>query len=497
MSQKISTNSYPGTRDFYPQEMRFRSYMFSLIEEAVSSFAYEKISGPILEDFEIFAAKSGEEIAEKQLYVFYDKGERRVAIRPELTPTIARMYAAKINELPKIQRWYSIENFMRYERPQKGRLREFYQVNVDLIGATGVSADFEILSTAQAVFEVFQANPDMYEIRINHRQFVQDIFIDYLGISADLVEKLSKALDKKDKLSQEKFTLLLQEIGLSTEQTTKFNQICQNSFEENFALVPESQGAKELKEILALGEQIFKEKNPLSYHFSVVRGLAYYTGLVFEAFDKNPENTRALFGGGRYDNLVSLFHKNSEISGVGFAIGDVTFESFLRGHGLLSDQDLVVEKHMIALDSAIPLAMFYTISDNIKNMEHIFLDCVSMIENIALSHTGNKTLMLDSLNKVLPLLVKNPFFDKEREGDLSYESDLISFLQASKAKEYRVEIFPDISWDLGKQLKYADKAGIKYVWICGIPELQKGILKRKSMNTGMEEEFDLKTFELY
>lgn len=497
MNQKISTNSYPGTRDFYPMEMKFRSFMFSLIEEAISSFAYEKMSGPLLESFEIYAAKSGEEIAQQQLYVFEDKGERQVAIRPELTPTIARMYSAKIHELAPIQRWYSIENFMRYERPQKGRLREFYQVNIDLIGAEGVFADFELLRVAHAVFNIFGATTDMFEIRVNHRGFVNDLFINYVGVAENKIDILSKALDKKDKLSTEKFVNLLEESGLNSEQISKFQIICQNNFEGNLNLVPESKGALELKEIFELGEKVFKDTNPLRYEFSVVRGLAYYTGIVFEAFDKNKDNPRALFGGGRYDNLVSLYNKNHNVSGVGFAIGDVTFESFLRGHELLTDDDLVVDKHMLAIDPELPLSMYHTMSDTIKNMENIFLDEVTMLENIVIAHANNKELLLDSARKIIPLVTKNPFFDKEKYGTLEYEQDLYNFLGTAKSKKYSVEIFPDTSMNLGKQLKYANKAQINYVWICGIPELEKGIIKRKSMETGSEEEFDLATFEEY
>ncbi|MGL4394079.1 MAG: histidine--tRNA ligase [Brevinema sp.] len=491
---KISTNSYTGTRDFYPQEMRFRTYMFNMIEQAISSFTYEKMSAPLLESFELYAAKSGEEIAEKQLYVFNDKGDRRVAIRPELTPSIARMYAAKINELPSIQRWYSIENFMRYERPQKGRLREFYQVNIDLIGAKGAFADFELLSVAQAVFSIFGATKDMYEIRINHRGFVRDILVDYVGVSEDRLDDLARLIDKKDKMDAEKFAQLLSDQGFSSDQAQKLQEVFAKNFDEAFKLVPNSESAKEIKEVLELGDKVFKDQNPLRYDFSVVRGLAYYTGLVFEAYDKNPENARALFGGGRYDNLVSFFLKNQNISGVGFAIGDVTFEAFLRGHKLLLDEDLIVEKHMIAIDAELPLSLFYTISNNLKSMENVYLDCLGMIENILLSQ--NQQAIDQSMNKIMDVLSKNPFFnagDKE-QIDLN---EMVTELSKGKEKTYQVEIYPDSSMPLGKQLQYANKAGIPFVWICGTPELQKGIIKRKDMNTGLETEFDLATFELY
>ena len=497
MSQKLPTNSYTGTRDFYPQDMRFRSHMFSLIEEAVSSFSYEKISGPLLESFDIFAAKSGEEIAEQQLYVFTDKGDRKVAIRPELTPTVARMYAAKIGDMSSIQRWFSIENFMRYERPQKGRLREFYQVNVDLIGAKGSFADFELLRVAHSIFSIFEATTDMYEIKINHRQFLKDVLMDFVGIPEFKLLAISKIIDKKDKISKEKFVELFVAEGFGENHVNKIQKVFAMNFEDASNLVPDSQGAKELKEILELGAKIFKTQNPLRYDFSIVRGLAYYTGLVFEAYDKNPENPRALFGGGRYDDLVGVFHKNSEVSGVGFAIGDVTFESFLRGHKLLLDEDLVVERHMIAIDAYLPLSMFHTVSDHLKEMEHVFLDCVGMLENIVISHANNKDLMKDSITKVTSLLEKNPFFDKEKDGNFDFELDLLNFLGHSKSKKYSVEIYPDMNMNLGKQLQYANRANVKYVWIGGEPELKKGIMKRKSMKTGTEIEFDLKTFELY
>ena len=497
MSQGTSTNSYPGTRDFYPKEMRFRSHMFSLIESAISSFSYEKMSGPLLESFEIYAAKSGEEIAEKQLYVFSDKGDRRVAIRPEFTPTLARMYAAKMNEIAPIQRWYSIENFMRYERPQKGRLREFHQVNVDLIGAKGAFADFELLKVAQSVFSIFEATLDMYEIRVNHRGFIKDVLVDIVGIKEEMVDTIAKIMDKKDKVSKEKFVEMLEQEGLNPEQVNKLYEVFDQEFSILKDKLPESVGAKELDEILELSKTVFKEQNPIRYDFSIVRGLAYYTGLVFESYDKNPENTRALFGGGRYDNLVNLFNKNSNISGVGFAIGDVTFEAFLRGHGLLKDEDLILEKHMMAIDNTIPLAFFHSASDNIKEMENLFMDCVTMMENIVLSHAADKELMKDSISKVSGLLEKNPFFDKERDGTMAYEQDLLAFLTGTKPKNYIVEVYPDSSIPLGKQLQYANKAGVKYVWICGDPELKKGMIKRKSMDTGTEVEFDLATFELY
>jgi len=481
---KMSTNSYIGTRDFYPQDMRFRSYMFSMIENTLKKYAFEKISGPLLENFQIYVAKSGEEIAKKQLYVFTDKGNRKIAVRPELTPTIARMYAAQIDKLAPIQRWYSIENFMRYERPQKGRLREFHQINVDIIGVDDISADFEILHIAQKIFQTLQADTTMYEIRINHRKFINDLLVQYVGVTEDKILDIAKIIDKKDKLVKEKFELLLKENSLNGDQIQKLNLIFEFDFETSFNLIPDSSGAKELKEILILGQQIFQDKNPLKYDFSIVRGLAYYTGLVFEAYDKTPTNSRALFGGGRYDDLIDLFYQNRKISGVGFAIGDVTLESFIRDHRLIKEENLTIQKHMIAVDKDIPLVFFYTLLDNLQNMEEVFLEGMEMI--MTLDFAEQKDLS----NKVLDIITRNPFYYKNNDDDK------IQNIKNNFNKQYNIEMYVNLNHNLKKQMQYANKANITFVWICRKLEMEKGIIKRRNMITGEEEIFDLGTFEL-
>ncbi|MGL5255317.1 MAG: histidine--tRNA ligase [Brevinema sp.] len=488
MSDKISTKPYPGTRDFYPEDMRFRGMMFSIIEGVCEDYGYEKISGPILENFQVYAEKSGEEIAEKQLYVFSDKGDRRVAIRPELTPTIARMYAARMGELAPIQRWYSIENFMRYERPQKGRLREFSQVNIDLIGAEGPFADFELLRLAQSIFVSFNATKEMYAIKINNRHFVNDVLLNYVGIDTDKIQACARIIDKKDKISIEDFTQLLSEEGLSADHIQRLISCFDMSFDE-LAKKAEGQGSKEIEDILSLGKEIFGDDNPLVFDFSVVRGLAYYTGLVFEAYDRNPDNPRALFGGGRYDKLVDIFSK-TPVSGVGFAIGDVTFELFLRGNGLLSDEDLRYRRHVIAVDSSVPLPLFHKIADNLKSVRTIYEECLNMIEQINHDHhhdshgEGDSCGHTDQLKNIMKHLHKNAYFDSACEPEDWTIPSLI-------------EIYPDPRVPLGKQLQYANKAKADYVWICGQPELTRGVIKRKSMASGTEVEFDLATFEVY
>lgn len=487
MSEILSSKSYPGTRDFYPKEMRYRQLMFSLISEAVESFSYERISAPLLESFDIFAAKSGEEIAEKQLYVFEDKGARKVAIRPEFTPSLARMFAAKIHDLPSIQRWFSIENFMRYERPQQGRLREFYQINVDLIGATGVFADFEIFRVAKSIFDICGASNEMYEIRVNHKGFLEDVLLNFLGLKNDLLEFVFKIFDKKHKISSEEFNNSLYDIGLSSTQIIKLNEFFALNFKDMIHLFPESLVANELKDLFILADEVFASHNPLVYDFSIVRGLAYYTGIVFEAYDK-VGGARALFGGGRYDNLISLFNKKSSVSGVGFAIGDVTFEMFLKNHNLLLQNDLLEEKHLVAIDKNLPLVSFHKIRDCLLQMQSVLQDCMSMCLDIR--QIANNSCSQE-FTQIWNLLDKNPFFDK----DLFSRNNIEEFFAQHKKKKYSIEIYPDPKLMLGKQLQYANKAGISYVWICGIPEMKRGILKRKNMDTGVEKDFSLATFE--
>lgn len=334
MKNKLSTQPYKGTRDFFPEEMRQRKRIFAQLERVAELFGYEPYDGPMLEPFSLYAAKTGEEIVNEQLYSFEDRGGRHLAIRPEMTPTLARMVAQKSRELAKPIRWYSLPNLWRYENPQKGRLREHWQLNVDLFGINEVSAEIEILILAIELLQSFGADSSMFRLYYNHRAMMDQFLARELGLGREAATQVAKAIDKKAKVSTQEFQRLLEQSSLGEEQHYKLHQL----FDVSFAQIPELfpsireqwQWLETIKErLFSLGYGDYIVFSP-----EVVRGFDYYTGVVFEIYDQNPDNRRSLFGGGRYDNLVGLFGGDS-LSGVGFGMGDVTFVEFLRGHNLL------------------------------------------------------------------------------------------------------------------------------------------------------------------
>lgn len=326
----LSTQPYKGTRDFYPDEMRVQRYMFNKMRKVAESYGYQEYDGPMLEPFELYAAKSGEELVNQQLYWLVDRGERKMAIRPEMTPTLARMVAGKINELPRPVRWFAIPNFWRYERPQRGRLREFWQLNVDVLGGDPLLADAEILSFAIDLVREF-GGERFVSIKVNNRRLI-DHFFEKLGLGAETALKATKALDARAKIGEEAYTKWLTDLGLTSEQQAQMEKFFHSSFEKIAAEYP-CQGVDELSALF----QLMRESGTgdrVVFDPMVLRGLDYYTGTVFEMYDISPENNRAMFGGGRYDNLIGLFG-NHKLSGVGLGWGDVTLKNFLETHGLL------------------------------------------------------------------------------------------------------------------------------------------------------------------
>jgi len=329
----LPTQSYKGTRDFYPEDKRIQIWIFNQIREVVWSYGYQEYDGPMLESFDLYAAKSGAEIVNQQLYSFVDRGDRKVAIRPEMTPTLARMVAAKLQELPKPVRWFSVPNLWRYERPQRGRLREHWQLNVDVLGGDPLLADIEILTLALAIFKKLGAT-DQLLIRVNNRRLVDHFFKNLLGLNDEKALQLGKLIDAKDKMKPEAFDLALSELGLETESRAQLERFFKSSLADLAQSCP-CPGQVELGSVMAaLHERGFQKQ--IIFDPRIMRGLDYYTGTVFEAFDISPENPRALFGGGRYDNLIGLFGK-SQLSGMGFGMGDVTLRNFLETHKLLPD----------------------------------------------------------------------------------------------------------------------------------------------------------------
>ena len=335
-AQLLSTQPYKGTRDFYPEDMQLRNWFFGRISDALRTASFEEYNAPMLESLDIYIAKSGEEIAKEQTYNFTDRGGRTLAIRPEMTPSVARMVASKMGELNFPLKWFSIPNMYRYERPQRGRLREFWQLNVDIFGCDTFEADLDVIESAINVLKAFGADETMFKVHINNRRFFNDVIAAICKTDADTSKKVSKIVDKRNKISREAYEKELCELGITAEQTQSIDALYTMNVKDACALCPDSQGSAELLGLFDMLEKTDLLKYCV-FDFGIIRGLDYYTGTVFEVFDESPENNRAMFGGGRYDNLVGMFAKNAKISGVGYGMGDVTLENFLVTHNLVPD----------------------------------------------------------------------------------------------------------------------------------------------------------------
>lgn len=365
MSEKLSVLPYKGTRDFYPDEMRLRNWFFGVIRSVLEKSAFEEYGGPMLESLDLYAAKSGEELATKQTYNFTDRGDRRLAIRPEMTPTVARMVAGKMNELNFPLKWFSFPNMYRYEAPQRGRLREFWQLNVDVFGCDSFEADLEVVTSAIDLLLAFGADEKMFQVHINNRRFFSDVIAAVTGKDAEGSRAISKVVDRRGKVPYEVYKKDLLSLGLTEEEIAKLDSLYTMNVEEATSLCPESVGAKELQSLFALLEKTGLAKYCV-FDFGIVRGLDYYTGTVFEVFDLAPENNRAMFGGGRYDNLVGLFVKNAKVSGVGYGMGDVTLENFLRTHGLVPESFTNRVKVLVTRFSDTPYEAYLELADALR-----------------------------------------------------------------------------------------------------------------------------------
>jgi len=331
----LSSQPYKGARDYYPEDKRIQNYIFSVWRKIAESFGYEEYGAPILEPLEIFTAKSGQELANEQTYTFIDKGGRVVAIRPEMTPSICRMVAARRQELAYPARLYSIANFMRYERPQRGREREFWQLNVDIFGDDSVAAEAEIIILSDSIMKKFGAKSQDYVIKINNRKLINFMMAQYLGLDAVQAQFMIKLFDRRDKISHQDFVAQATEIfGDQAEAgLKKIEEVMKaTSMADLPPEIRDSSSVVEVQELFTLLERA--EVKSLVFDITLMRGFDYYTGMVFEVFDTNTENSRSLFGGGRYDGLVGLFGAES-VSAVGVAPGSATIENFLVVHDLV------------------------------------------------------------------------------------------------------------------------------------------------------------------
>ncbi len=351
IKKKLSTEPYKGVRDFYPADFALEKYIFAVCRNTAERFGYEEYAASPLESAELYRAKSGEELVNEQTYTFMDRGEREVTLRPEMTPTVARMIAAKRKTLFFPVRWYSIQNFFRYERPQKGRLREHFQLNADIFGVKGIEAETEIISLAYEILRNFGMKDMDFEIRLNSRRVMNYIIGTLLGLQGDVARKTAQLIDRRAKMEKEVFEKSLSEL-LGEKDALLLMLLYSKNFEEFISHLPEE---KELTESLNEIRSLISALDSLGitnvvFDQTLMRGFDYYTGIVFEVYDKHPGNLRSMFGGGRYDDLLDLFGVE-KVPTVGFGMGDVTIRDMLLTYGLLPKEvPITAELYLSATD---------------------------------------------------------------------------------------------------------------------------------------------------
>lgn len=401
--------SVKGTREFYPEEMALRNWMYAKIRQVSQLFGYQEYDGPFLESIELYAAKSGEELVKEQSFVFPDRGGNLITLRPELTPSLARLVAQKQNQLVYPLRWWSFGPFWRYEKPQKGRTREFFQWNIDLIGVNSPESDAELVAIAAEFFKAVGLSEQQVKIMFNDRRLM-DAQLSKLGIDTPGQKKLMFGIiDRQDKLSEEDWEAYVIESGFSHSQLEGVKNILADK--ELYKTSPEVM--RFFNALKALGVDEYAVYDP-----RVVRGLDYYTGIVFEARDVS-ESSRAILGGGHYDNLVEDVG-GDPLPAVGYAMGDVVLPLVLEQFGKLPKLELNPAKVMVTVFDA---------------------DCLQYSLSIAA--------------------------DLRREG-------------------IQVMVYPE-AVKIGKQFKYADRVGVRYVIVAGPDERDKQILQIKDMQSGEQK----------
>jgi len=316
---KSIIKSVKGTRDYYPELMAVRKWLYESARSVAESFGYQEYEAPIIESLDLYAAKSGDELVKEQSFVFEDRGGNLITLRPELTPSLARMVAQRQNQLVFPLRWWSFGPFWRYERPQKGRTREFFQWNIDLIGPNTPSADAELVAIVASFFQKVGLSPEDAQILVNNRQLIETELIS-IGIQPDKFKEIFRLIDRRDKLSAANWESYAADLGLQTKEIDALQGLLadQNLWQKSVSL----QGLFPAVDALGYSEYV-------RFAPHVIRGLDYYTGTVFEAQAIKGGLTRSILGGGRYDNLLSDVGGKA-LSGVGFAMGDLVITLVLE-----------------------------------------------------------------------------------------------------------------------------------------------------------------------
>jgi histidyl-tRNA synthetase len=402
-----------GTRDYYPEVMALRSWLYDAAKKVSNSFGYQEYEGPLIESIELYAAKSGEELVKEQSFVFEDRGGNLIALRPELTPTLARMVAQRQNQLIYPLRWWSFGPFWRYERPQKGRTREFFQWNIDLIGPDTPAADAELVAIVAAFFKQVGLSPSDAQIMVNNRQLMETELI-ALGIAPGQLKEVFRLIDRKAKMERSKWEAYASELGLESRQIDDLKKLLADD-----ELWQKSPALEEF--FLAIDALQVSEY--VRYAPYIIRGLDYYTGTVFEGLAVNGGLTRSILGGGRYDNLLEDVG-GDKLPAVGFAMGDLVMSLVLEELGLIPED--------IKSPSASVLVTVF--------------DEGSMQETLRLS-------------------------DELRQTGL------------------KVNCYPQAD-KLSKQLKFADRIGIKIAVILGPEEIKQDMVTFKELSSGNQISVD-------
>ncbi len=433
-SGRLSTDAYKGVRDFFPADMSIEQAIFGIWRKVAESYGYEEYGASVLEPADLYRAKSGDEIVNDQTYTFTDRGEREVTLRPEMTPTVARMVAAKKRELIFPLRWYSIPNLFRYEQPQRGRLREHWQLNVDIFGIESSSAEVEVINMAYDITRAYGLKDSDFEIRINNRKLMNYVTRDVFALDEVSAKKIAKLIDKKNKLAPKDFKLGIEEVFIAANQsdtkksesdTQKFLTLLNSkNFEEFTANCPQTKeehvGLTEIRSVIAGLERLGITNT--RFDQTLMRGFDYYTGIVFEVYDLNPANRRSVFGGGRYDDLLALFG-NEKVAAFGFGTGDVIARDIMETYGTLPK--------------------------------------TSASADISICIYG--------------------------EANTPYALDVAQVLRA-KGKKVSIDLSGK---KIGDQISRADKRGILDVIVIGDEETKTGKLKIKNLKSGEETAFSL------
>ena len=399
-----------GTRDFYPEDMAVRSWLLSMLRKVSESFGYQEYEAPYLEKLELYAAKSGEELVKKQSFTFQARDGEEITLRPELTPSLARMVAQKQGQLVYPMRWWSFGPFWRYEQPQKGRTREFFQWNIDLIGANSPEADAELIAIAVSFFKDVGLRSDQVRIAVNSRRLM-NAELEALGLGEEGRKTVFRVIDRRDKMAPAEWRAYAIESGLNEEQVDGIVRL--SGDKELWRKADDLCRVFDIIERMGLREYV--EFDP-----EVIRGLDYYTGTVFEAQAR--KGGRAIFGGGRYDNLVGAVG-GDPVGGVGFAMGDVMISVLMREFGLIPELKNVPAETLVTV------------------------------------------------------------FDEEGLPDaFALSSEL-------RAQGLKVIVYPEAA-KLQKQLKYADRVGVRYVVIAGPDERAAGQVTLKDLGTREQQTLD-------